>query len=276
MTSTHRVTGGGGVGLRVDETGNRSGRPILFIHGFSQCRLSWRRQLDAAGILADRFRLLAIDIRGHGDSDTPEDPQSYTESRPWADDVAAVIDQLRVDHPVLVGWSYAGVIVGDYLAIHGEDAIAATVWVGAVSSLGPAARPVLGDRFVALVPGFFSADATESVAAMSAFVRLCTHDEPSPDEFFRTLGYNVAVRPEVRRALFDRTIDHTDTLRRLKTPALVVHGEEDAIVLIRSGEATAATIPNAELARYEQTGHTPFIEAPARFDADLAGFVERL
>ena len=56
---THRIIGGGGTQLHVIETGNPKGRPILFIHGFSQCWLAWSRQLKSD--LADDYRLIAMD-----------------------------------------------------------------------------------------------------------------------------------------------------------------------------------------------------------------------
>lgn len=68
---THRVSGGGGVQLHVVETGNPQGRPILFIHDASQCWLHWSRQMNAS--LADKHRFVALDMRGHGQSDKPRD-----------------------------------------------------------------------------------------------------------------------------------------------------------------------------------------------------------
>jgi non-heme chloroperoxidase len=272
-TLTHRVHGGGGVELRVDETGDRGGRPIVFIHGFSQCRLSWRRQL-ASGSGLERFRLVALDNRGHGDSERPVD--AYGDSKLWADDIAAVIDALGLDHPVLVGWSYGGIIIADYVSIHGEDAIAGTNWVAAVHKLGEPVMPVLDERFVALVPGFYSTDVEESTAALATFMRLCVHDEPATEDLLFGLGYNTIVPPHVRQALFARTLDHTDTLRGMTGPALVTHGVDDAVVRLASAEEIAAAIPNAELSRYEAVGHAPFIEAPERFNAELAAFVDRL
>ena len=58
---THRLTGGGGVRLHVVETGNPQGRPIVFIHGASQCWLQWSRQMNS-GLAADH-RLVALDMR---------------------------------------------------------------------------------------------------------------------------------------------------------------------------------------------------------------------
>jgi len=60
----HLVSGGGGIQLHLVETGNSSGRPIVFVHGFSQCCLAWTRQMNSA--LAENYRLVAIDMRGTG------------------------------------------------------------------------------------------------------------------------------------------------------------------------------------------------------------------
>jgi pimeloyl-ACP methyl ester carboxylesterase len=73
----HTITGGGGVQLHLVETGDAGGRAILFIHGFSQCWLAWSRQLNSD--LADRYRLVAMDMRGHGQSEKPR--TGYADSR---------------------------------------------------------------------------------------------------------------------------------------------------------------------------------------------------
>jgi pimeloyl-ACP methyl ester carboxylesterase len=74
---------------------------------------SWTKQYQSP--LADEFRLLAFDLRGHGMSEAPLEPEHYTDGRLWADDLAAVIDELRLDRLVLVGWSYGPFVIGDYL-----------------------------------------------------------------------------------------------------------------------------------------------------------------
>ena len=63
----HTIIGGGGTRLHVVETGNPRGQAVLFIHGTSQCWLNWERQLNSD--LARDYRLIAMDLRGHGASD---------------------------------------------------------------------------------------------------------------------------------------------------------------------------------------------------------------
>lgn len=134
-TATYDVRGGGGVRLYAGEWGNRQGRPVLFIHGWSASHVCWARQLDER--LAQEFRLVAFDNRGHGMSEKPMDPESYRDPRLWADDLAAVIDQLGLDRPVLVAWSYGGFIVSDYVRAYGEDRIGGVNLVGGAVMLKP-------------------------------------------------------------------------------------------------------------------------------------------
>src|SRR5512133_1954904 len=128
----HKIAGGGGVQLHLVETGNPSGSTIMFIHGVSQCWLTWSRQMSSD--LADDYRLVAMDLRGHGLSDKPR--EGYADSRLWADDVRAVIKALDLDHPVLCGWSYGPLVILDYLRHYGEDDIGASNFVGGISKLG--------------------------------------------------------------------------------------------------------------------------------------------
>ena len=92
-----------GVNLSVVESGNPDGPALLFVHGFSQSAASWRHQLESD--LGDTFRLIALDLRGHGYSAKPEDPARYVASKLWADDIASVVAAKGLDGFVLVGWS---------------------------------------------------------------------------------------------------------------------------------------------------------------------------
>jgi non-heme chloroperoxidase len=272
MMRTHTVAGGGGCRLHVEEAGNPEGRPILFIHGFSQCRLSWGRQLQSD--LANDFRLVAIDNRGHGLSDKPRD--AYGDPKLWADDVRAVITSLDLDRPILSGWSYGGMIICDYVRAYGEDRIGGINLVAAISMLGTErALSVITPEFLALVPGFFSNDAMESIGALEALLRMVFSEVPAPVDYYAMLGFNAIVPPHVREALFSRSLENDDVLSRLRTPVLITHGQDDAIVRPAAAEQHAAAIPHARLSLYPSVGHAPFWEDAARFNRELRGLVGR-
>ena len=166
----HVITGGNGIQLHVVETGNSKGRPILFLHGLSQCWLTWSRQMNSD--LATDFRLVAMDLRGHGLSDKPR--EGYADSKLWADDVNAVIQTLRLDHPILCGWSYGPLVILDYIRHYGEDGIGGINFIGGVTKLGSEeAISVLTPEFLSLVPGFFATDTEESVRSLESLIGLC-------------------------------------------------------------------------------------------------------
>ena len=117
--------------------------------------------------LAEDYRLVAMDLRGHGPSGKPR--EGYTESKLWAEDVAAVILTLGLDQPVLCGWSYGPLVILDYIRHYGEGRVGGLHFMGAVTKLGSEeAVSVLTPEFLSLVPGFFSADAEESVRSRAA------------------------------------------------------------------------------------------------------------
>ncbi|KTG08929.1 alpha/beta hydrolase [Haloprofundus marisrubri] len=270
---THTVRGGDDVSLHVVETGNADGRPIFFVHGYSQSHRSWTRQFNSR--LTERYRLVSMDNRGHGQSETPED--GYDRSDLWADDVRAVLDALELDDVVLVGWSYAGLVVLDYLDAYGTDRVAGVNLVSAISKMGTeAATALLDPGYIDLLPRLGSDDAEESVAALEAFLRRCVHAELSTADLQSMLGYNVVVPPRVRRSLRSRTVDHDDVLAALDVPALYVHGEHDAVVDVAAAEGNAERTPNARLSVYEDAGHTPFWESPGRYNRELDTFVSGL
>lgn len=267
------VAGGGGTGLYVEETGQPDGRPILFIHGFNQCRLVWTKQTGSA--LAGHFRLITFDNRGHGLSEKPRD--AYGDSRLWADDVAAVIESLKLDNPVLVGWSYAGLIILDYLRHYGEKNIAGVNLVGARTCIGtPAALAATGPKYLPLRPLQFSADAAESAAGLESFIKLCTFRPLPPEEYYFFLGFNTIVPPYVRQGLMNRSLDNDDLLADLRKPFLVTHGLADEVILPSHGQANAAKLPNARLSLYPAAGHNTFWEYPARFNRELRSFAASL
>lgn len=256
-----------GLTLALYETGNPEGPEILFIHGFSQCALCWTDQVRDPQLSA-RFRLTAFDLRGHGASDKPLDPTRYAEDRLFADDVKAAMDELGLKRPVLVAWSYAGRIVGDYLEAYGTKRLAGINYVCARTNnqmefVGP------GNDYLA---GMIGNDPTVEVAATRSFVRACFAKQPADDFIEEAVRYNMLVPAPVRRAHLMRPPSDGAVLRTIDVPVLVTQGSDDLLVSRGLGELTAALVPGARLSMYEGIGHTPFVEDAARFNRELAEF----
>ncbi len=268
----HRVEGGGGLPLLVAEGGRPDGPPIILLHGFSQCHLCWYRQFE--GRLADRYRLVAPDLRGHGGSAKPEDKAAYSDGALWADDLAAVMAALDLTRSVVVAWSYAGAVVGDYLRHRGTAGIAGINFVGAVARLGPASMPLLGPDLLGSTPGLLSSDPGKNVVAARQFVRGTSAAPMSPDDNDMAMAGTMMVPPAVRRCVLGRSEDYDDVLASLDLPVLVTIGMSDVMVSPLMGEHIAGIVPGAELSRYPAIGHAPFLETRERFDRELEAFAE--
>jgi non-heme chloroperoxidase len=265
----HEVRGGGGLRLHVREWGQADGPPILFMHGWSQNHLCWARQYDSA--LAGEFRLIACDLRGHGMSEAPLEPEHYTNGKAWADDMAAIIDQLRLDRPVLVGWSYGAFVICDYLRGYGQDQIAAINFAGGGVKLGEAAfGTLIGPGFLDHFAGATADDLPTNIAAMRSLVRACLVKPVPADDLETAVCWNVVVPAAIRANLAARELDCDDVLCALRVPLLVTQGRADTVVLPAMAEHILATCPTARASWYEGVGHVPHLEEPERFNRELA------
>src|SRR5439155_296551 len=81
--------------------------------------LCWSKQYESE--LATSYRLVALDLRGHGMSEAPREASAYQNPQLWADDIAAILKELLLERPILVGWSYGGFIICDYIRAYGQE-----------------------------------------------------------------------------------------------------------------------------------------------------------
>jgi non-heme chloroperoxidase len=266
-TRVHTVVGGDGQALHVREWGRPEGPPVLFIHGWSGNHMCWTHQVESA--LVDEFRLVAMDLRGHGMSDRSLDASQYQDARLWAADVAAVIGQLELARPTLVGWSYGGFVIGDYLRAYGEAAISAINFVGAAVNLNERFDDI-GPAFLAAAPAGSDPDLPTRITGLRQFWRNMTADPLDPAEFETGLCGSVSVPYQVLGALVSRQIDSDPVLAGVTVPILVSHGRQDQIVLPSMAEHVLQMCPTARASWYDGVGHLPFAEDPARFNTELA------
>lgn len=266
-----RIVGGGGLKLATYEAGNASGPPIVFIHGFSGNHLTWEHQFS--GPLAAEFRLVAFDLRGHGASDKPLEPVRYTNSGFWAEDLDAVIRAKNLNRPVLVGWSYGGFVIADYIRKFGDSKIGGVVFLGSSTKNGTAeAVEFLTPEVLALFPAVLSAEVQKSIEGTRALTRM--FGNPLRDTTWEiAYGSAMMVPPEVRAAMFNRVLDNDDVLAGIRVPTLAIHGTGDRIVRVSAARHTVNTVPDATLLLYDGVSHAPHLEIPERLSRDLAEFV---
>ena len=271
----HHVTGGGGLGLHVREFGDPEGPPILFLHGWSQMHLCWAKQCE--GELARHFRLICPDLRGHGASEKPLAAEAYTDGALWAGDVAAVIRELGLERPLVVAWSMAGWVLGDYLRLYGDDAIGGVMLVGAIFRGGVHDDPAIAATIKPDATGaaMLSGDQAKALAGTVTFLKACFGGVVGKRDLALMAAWNALCPVEIRRACIQRDVDFTADYSALTCPVQIVHGKAERVVPEATADALAGLMPAAERLAYPGSGHMPFWEDAPRFDADLARLAQR-
>jgi non-heme chloroperoxidase len=268
------VAGADGIKSAVYEYGDPKGPEILLVHGFSQSHLSWAKQYKSPAL--QEFRIVVIDLRGHAASDKPTNLESYNNSKVWASDINAVIKAKNLKRPLIVGWSYGGFIVCDYVREYGDSNLGGIVFVDAGTQLGTEdAKTHYGPGFLKPLPGLLDPRQEINIPSTIEFIKGVTLDPLPSQEFQEVLAYNMAVSPEVRLGLISRQIDSNDALAKIKVPVLILQGERDQLVLPAAADYIGSKVKHAKKSYYPNVGHAPHIEDTERFNREIAEMAKR-
>ena len=269
------VEGIDGVPLAMTVQGPVDGPEILLIHGLGHAKESFSAQLEAAEL--SQYRIVAFDMRGHGQSGKPWTQDGYNSAEIWAEDVSAVIGAAGLKRPVLVGWSYSGFVVLDYLRVRGADALAGLVMVNTLGGLVPVvpnavegAMEDLGQAYRLLGAPSFS----NQQRAVDLIAPYLVAQDVAPEWAKQVRVSGMMLPPYVRPLLNAHPKDNADLLAQITVPLLIVHGVQDASLPATYVDQVAAAVPGTRIESYPDAGHTPFAEDPTRFNADLSAFVD--
>jgi pimeloyl-ACP methyl ester carboxylesterase len=249
------------------------GRPIVFLHGLMAHSGFFREQAP----LARHFRLVSLDLRGHGASAREGERPSVGQI---ADDVAELVAALDIKEAIGVGWSLGATVLWHLLM--GSEA---TRFSGAVV-VDMTAR-VLNDvdwelglspeaceaRTSAIRSDFrsFAADAGNGIFAQAGSGGSHELADWAGAEFARN-------DPEAIAALWTSLVaeDGRALLSRIDQPTLVVHGAQSSLYGKETAEHLVAALSNARAVRFEGSGHAPHLEQPQLFNATLREFADSL
>jgi non-heme chloroperoxidase len=251
------------------------GQTIVFCHGWPLSADDWDAQLLFFGQRG--YRVIAHDRRGHGRSSQPWDGH---EMDTYADDLAALFETLDLKNAILVGHSAGGGEVTRYLGRHGTKRVAKAVLIGAVPPLmlktenNPAGLPVsVFDNIRAGVAANRSQFYKETTLPFYGFNRPGAKiSEGLRDRWWlQGMWGGLKAQYDCIRA-FSET-DFTDDLKKIDIPVLVMHGDDDQIVPIRTtGLLSAKILKNATLKVYPGFPHGMATTNPDVINVDLLQF----
>ena len=249
----------GDVRLSVLEKG--AGPAVVFVHGSVTTSELFRHTLE---LFPQRYRALAVDLRGYGHSDKPD--SGYT-IRQFSDDLRSLFDALDIDKATLVGVSMGG-FVAQRFALDYQDRLAGLVLCA--TSDGELAPELLGTGDPADIVKGVGWRLFSKRMITGAFP--ATADQGIVDELIAQIeSWNEAVIIGVSRSV--KEFNTRDLLQDLDLPTLIMAGTEDRQLPLSFSRRLQQQIKNSRLEVFEGIGHFMMAEAPARFSGSLDAFL---
>jgi pimeloyl-ACP methyl ester carboxylesterase len=231
-------------GIRIWYAVFGQGEPVILLHGGLANSTYWGKQVP---VLAEKYRVIVMDSRGHGRSSRDEKSYGY---ELMASDVLALMDFLKIPKAAVVGWS-DGAIVGLEIAIHHPERLTRLFAFAANSDPG-------GVKDIAQSPVFnaFIARAEKEYQLLS----------PTPDQFKSFLA-------EISK-MWETQPNYTAVqLQGIKVPTWIVDADHDEAIKRENTEFMAAQIPDAGLLIQPEVSHFSFLQDPGQFADDVLHFL---
>jgi pimeloyl-ACP methyl ester carboxylesterase len=257
------------------------GEPIIAIHGLIENTLYWTLT-GVADKLAENFRLISMEMRGHGRTVVEGEPKGFDEET-MGEDIIALADHLKLDRFHVLTHSTGGMITVRY-AMKDCRRFASMILTdtGSFTSVVPASPEKIREYH----------DNFAKFFEILTWERMIAGLRKNPGPFFRGIGetenneemFRIALkmveindRPVIAsfvRSFYSDPDPRVEGLRRISCPALIIYGEKDDL-FIQSSKLMAKEIPGAEIIEYPGVGHMTAIEKPERLASDIIGFVKR-
>lgn len=249
------------------------GSPIVFIHGFSEDHSSFRIQERA---LSKRFKILTYDLRGHGKSSRTDKNISIDQ---FATDLKDLIEYLKLDNIILLGWSMGAAVVFEYIKQFGQDKLSKIC----IIDKGP---KLINDKEWKL--GLYHGQYWEDDAIVDLDT-IKNHWEEFCKRFIKKMSPNFNDKelqlglermtknsPEIMYSAWKSMAekDYRNMLKDIYIPTLIIFGEKSTLYSLETGKYLEENIKGSKLIVFENCTHLLVKERPIRLNKLLIEFVE--
>ncbi|MET9992172.1 alpha/beta hydrolase [Streptomyces mutabilis] len=260
--------------IHINDVGE--GHPIVLLHGSGPGATAWGNFAPNIAHLAERFRVLAVDLPGWGGSEAVPVAER---DHPGA--VIRLLDELGIEKAALVGNSMGGVVSLATAALH-KDRVSHLV------TMGPAAKPRPG----LFAPGggpseglriLFQAYADPSVETMAKLVDVMTcNPEFATDDLVKQRAESAQANPQHLKHFLEGLAQGRNAITRwaspeelmgITAPAMLIHGRDDRVVHFESSLELVSLIPNSRLVLLNRCGHWAQLEHAQEFNRLVTDFV---
>jgi len=254
-----------GISLNYEEKGQ--GEPVVLLHGLGSNLTAWAEQMAA---LATRYRAIALDLRGHGESDKPVGDYHLPV---LSHDLYRFLRTLGIAEAVIVGQSLGGMVAQRFALDHG-DMVRALVISDSAARLPDAPRAEMLERArLAETEGMAGVlDLAVATALSPAFV--ASHPDFVAAFRARTLANDAAVHAAGARLV--ASVNCVEELPLLSCPTLVLVGDQDVLTPPEAAREMVKSMPAASLVVLPNAGHAAYLEQPEAYNRAVLDFLARL
>jgi len=264
-------------GAKIYYEDHGEGQPILLVHGWMCSSKFWQKNVPE---LANTFRIVTVDLRGHGNSAKALTGQTI---RQYACDVREVIERLGLRETVLVGWSLGGPVVLSYYQQYGRDTRLKAL--GLVDSapfpFSPAgwnSHALRNYNYDGMNATFANLTANPRQFAIG-FTNRMFKQKPSDADVDWVVAELMKTPTWIAEAVYSDFLmsDYAKSLPAIKVPVIVFSADSGVFPNgIAMGEAICSQVPQGTFIPFEDAGHILFYEQPQKFNAALTDFVKAL
>jgi pimeloyl-ACP methyl ester carboxylesterase len=235
-------------------------------------RRYFHKQLAA---LSTTHRVIAVDLRAHGDSEKVESGHTVPQ---YARDIDEFLRALGLDRPVLLGWSMGVFVALDYIRQFGTSGIRGLIDVDEAASDFKWDGWEHGFLDLPTLHSLMTAVQDDREAFIADFVPDMFHNPQAPED----LGWMVSESSKLPTGplsaiLFDQTVqDYRDVLPAIDVPTLICWGRHDQLLPVSGAPYMREHIRGSRLELFEDSGHCPFLEEADRFNQVLQEFLDGL
>jgi 3-oxoadipate enol-lactonase len=257
-----------GIDIACQVDGPDDGPVLILGHTLATSRAMWRAQIPH---LSRKHRVISFDMRGHGESATPDYPYSL---EMLAEDVIGVLDGLGVERPaVYLGISIGG-MVGQALGLRHPERFRALILSNTISRTPPEGRAMWDQRIEAIRKDGIEGQVQPTLERWLS--REFRNRDPQTTKWVADMIRGTSVAGMVGCCEAIKALDYTDQLGRITLPTLIIAGEKDPGAPVAASEVIRDRIRGAHLELISGCLHQTPIEAPDTFNRIVGGFLERL
>lgn len=257
--------------MQLAHVDTRSAPVVVLLHGFPLSREMWSEQIRTLGAC---YRVIAPDLRGHGQSPCPDGAYTMDE---MADDVVELLDRLEVREPVVLGGLSMGGYVALALVMRYPERVRGLMLIDTRAAADPPETARVREETAREVLRDGSPRAVTETMVPRLFGKTTLGKQPQKVEPILTVMETTSVQgiAGALRGMACRP-DRRGDLSRIGVPTLVIVGEDDVISPPSEASEIAAAIPGARLEVIPQAGHLAPYENPGATNGVILRFLEEL